>query len=971
MLASGKYNLNYRMKRTIKFLALLMAVLSSTSAMAVDAYEVMKITPAEGDVEGLQHFTITFDGLPVVVNEAAVPTIQKGGGATWEGRMRADDDGTTVIVDFDENLTASGHYFLNLPENSITVNGQRLLPLSLRYNIAGTMESFYEQITIDPAEGPVESLRNFTVSFPEYVGEINFLKRVTLTNTTTGTTYHANTIGVNYTALIYLDGEVTEAGEYVLTIPAGTVEFYTIDEEIKELTYHYTIEEQAPSFYEQITIDPAEGEVDLLQHFTVNLPLDVDRIAEGSVATLTNTTSDSVRQASLTAQGSNVHIDFDTEAAEAGRYTLSIPEGTIVIDALGEQVHELTFNYLIPETGMPDFTINPPEGELYMLQYFTIAYGQHVVVDEDVHPVLTNDDSGEEFPCNLLEIGGNAVIYKEYPLSDTGRYTLSVPAKCIMIEATGQTNPEMVFRYAVVEKDVYIPPVIEAQPEGEVRLYQRSGGLVREAEKEDAAEDDEHPYEIVFERQAGVLSIVFGEDNKVYIQRPVSWTYYDGWIEGTLGEDGKTITVPMGQYVAYARSLEMAVQVGIFSYDESLNTYVYNPSVEELTYTINDDGSITQNGTDANTVLGVMNRAFGQNFQYLDYEWLQSGDFASLYTPINEVPETPPAGMETETYYLTTAINDGMQWDPYRKKVNVGFEGDNVWIQGISEYLPNSWIKGVCVGNTVTFANPQLLGTNDIMFYFKCAEFNPLDGSTAQKDMVLTIDEMGTMRTYDYIFITVDKENLEFVNYYQGLTLSQYPDALIHAPQDLPVKEYVFSYVTQYDVNRPKVEDSHTVYVGFNEDVVYIRGLWPGLPNSWVAGRIRDGKIVMPLPEYMGEFYQEYMGTYPIYLGTFDMSNGQVLRELAFDYNEDTGEFSNMLMPLSIGINKTGYLSLQDYSDLVFTPVNSSVRDLKADADGQVEYYDLQGRRLNDISTATGIIIVKNADGSVTKLLKH
>ena len=163
-----------------------MAVLYGTSAFAVvDPYEALQITPAEGVVTSLQHFTITFADLPVVVNEDAVPTLQKGGGATLEGHMAADGDGKTVLVDFDEACTLSGQYYLNLPEGSLTVNGQRLLPLTLRFSIEGTVESFYEQITIDPAEGEVKSLQNFTISLPQYVSEIVYGSRAELINTTT------------------------------------------------------------------------------------------------------------------------------------------------------------------------------------------------------------------------------------------------------------------------------------------------------------------------------------------------------------------------------------------------------------------------------------------------------------------------------------------------------------------------------------------------------------------------------------------------------------------------------------------------------------------------------------------------------------------------------------------------------------------------------------------------------------------
>ena len=950
---------------------LVVGLYSSTANAVVDPYEVMAVTPAEGTVDSLQHFTITFADLPVTVNESAVPTLEKGGGATIEGTMRADEDGKTVIIDFDECCTASGHYFLNIPENSLVVNGQRLLPMTLRFDISGTTESFYEQITINPAEGTVESLQNFTVSLPEFVGEIEYGMRATLTNNTTGKTWRAEMYDVRYSVLMYFPEEVTEAGEYTLTIPAGAIIIYTMEEPVHELNFHYTIEGgSVQQFYDQITIDPSEGFEEALQRFTITFPTAVDSIADGSVATLSNISKGHTWQTTMSADGNQVTMDFGHQIEESGRYALTIPAGSVIVNALGEEMRMLRFEYTIAGTGMPDYTINPPEGELYILQNFTLAYGEKVEVLESIHPVLTNDSTGEERLCNMMEIGENAVVYLEYPISVVGHYTLTIPAGCIMVQATGQLNPEMVFHYSVIEKDIYIPPVIEAQPDGELHLYMRSGRIVREVERE-GAQEGEDLYELTYGDQEGVLSFVFADSNKVYIQRPVSWTYYDGWVEGTLSEDGKTITVPMGQYIAYTKSLEMAVQVAMFAYDEERDSYFYDDSIQEVTYTINDDGSITLNGTDMNLVLGTMNRAFGQNFQYLDYEWLQAGDFGSVYLPIDEAPLTPPADMEMETYYMTTAINDGYAWEPYRATVNVGFYGNEVWLQGISEYLPKAWIKGESQGNTVTFRNPQLLGSNDVLFYFKCAYFNPLDGSTDQKDMVLTFNDARDLTTFDYIFITVDKDQLYFVNYYQGLTLSKHPDALLQAPEDIELKEYEFSYRTQYSANRPQVDDSHTVKVGFTNEYVYIQGLWPGLPEAWVAGVLKNGKIDFTLPQYMGRYEEEYAGTYPIYLGTFDKTNGSVLSHVVFDYDSRTGVFSNATMPFSIGINKTGYLSLQDYFNLTFTPVGSSVEEVKVDANGPVEYYDLQGRRLTNITNATGIVIVKHPDGTATKVLKR
>jgi hypothetical protein len=265
------------MKQTLRLLVLMITVLYSASAFAVvDPYEVMEITPAEGEVTSLQHFTITFAGLPVVVNEQAIPTLQKGGGATYEGSMRADEAGTSVIVDFDVCCTASGQYFLNLPEGSLTVNGQHLLPLTLRFIINGSIESFYEQITIDPAEGQVESLQYFTISLPEYVGEIEYGKMATLTNTTTGATYQAEMFDVGFNVLVYFGEEITEAGNYTLTIPSGSIIIYTLGEDVHEFNFNYTIAGGA---------DFIVGDVDNSGHLSIaDVTALIDLLLSGGVA---------------------------------------------------------------------------------------------------------------------------------------------------------------------------------------------------------------------------------------------------------------------------------------------------------------------------------------------------------------------------------------------------------------------------------------------------------------------------------------------------------------------------------------------------------------------------------------------------------------------------------------------------------------------------------------------------------------
>lgn len=198
---------------------------------------------------------------------------------------------------------------------------------------------------------------------------------------------------------------------------------------------------------------------------------------------------------------------------------------------------------------------------------------------------------------------------------------------------------------------------------------------------------------------------------------------------------------------------------------------------------------------------------------------------------LNENPLTPPEGLETESFYLTTANFDGIEWEPYSATVQMGIDGNDVWLQGISKFLPEAWVKG----------------------------------------------------------------------------------------------------------------------------------------------HIDGGKLVIDLPQYMGDYEEEYSMAYPIFFTAFDESTGLLCPQVTFDYDQGTGSFINVSLPFSVGINKTGYLGLQDFFGAELSPVNkvSGIAVLEADDAGPVQYYDLQGRRLEDVSSARGIVIVKKGDGSVSKVLKR
>ena len=510
-------------------------------------------------------------------------------------------------------------------------------------------------------------------------------------------------------------------------------------------------------------------------------------------------------------------------------------------------------------------------------------------------------------------------------------------------------------------EDVY---VIEEQPEGTLVIYNRDGYAVREVRNEDGNEDD--PYQIIVEKQTATINIVYGKNGKVYMLHPVSnLTAYDGWIEGTVSEDGKTITVPMMQYIGYAKSFDMGVQIAMFKYDSENDTYVYDESVKEITYTIGDDGTITQNGTSKNLILGAMNRTFGDTFSYLDYEWIQEGDYASKYTLFSEELVSVPENLETEQFYLTTCEFNGSEWRPLTINGNIGFDGDDAYLQGIFSYMPQAWIKGKREGNTVTFPTQQFMGTYVVPIFFKGARV--VNGVANESDVVFTFDCNDTYTTTDYTYITTAKENFEYVTYYMGLTMSKHQDETISYSSE-STENYLFSYRSNIGEEGAMENGEHMVSVAFDDNKVYIKGLWEGLPDAWVVGQIEGDKLTFDLPQYLGIYTDEYTGEYPMYLTAFSTSSGELMSAVSFDYDAENKTFSKHNYPLSIGINKTGYLGIQDYYNCQFLTEALSVGNINA-ADTAIEsIYDAQGQRLNVMKR--GLNIVKMNDGTVRKIMK-
>jgi len=244
------------------------------------------------------------------------------------------------------------------------------------------------------------------------------------------------------------------------------------------------------------------------------------------------------------------------------------------------------------------------------------------------------------------------------------------------MQARGVSRSSLASRQKSPRKSLgLVTPPTEAPPE---TYYTASGKL--NVYTGDGWEDGE---------RETIQVIVDGSD--IYIAGLAFWVE-NAWIKGTI--DGTTATFPAAQQV---------------DDDESYPEWISG----------SDDGQticdVVFNFDQVAGVLECVTTYIGE---------CSAEDGFSVYAYWNQPTFTrdEPAGPEL------VVLPDGLEILPYAmsydegsKGINVAVDGNDVYFQGMSQYLPEAWVKGTKDGNLVTFPAMQYMGdygNNGSSFFF-------------------------------------------------------------------------------------------------------------------------------------------------------------------------------------------------------------------------------------------------------------
>lgn len=454
--------------------------------------------------------------------------------------------------------------------------------------------------------------------------------------------------------------------------------------------------------------------------------------------------------------------------------------------------------------------------------------------------------------------------------------------------------------------------------------------------------------------------VVFAYDGYVYIKNLFSMVTADTYFRGEYTETGDIeFKLPQTLYA------ESDPDYGDSWYDLTL---VYSPNLEEevpepvtennsITFAVNyEDYSMKMNPLPEGTSLSLyMNGIMWYGFSETAISLTLGGDDKGGV----ELPE----GVESKPYsYIYDSSSFGFppldEKPDFGYRVNVAFDGDDVYLGGVFVDAPDSWIKGRKEGNKLIFPGKQYIGTmyGVLDFYLMFAKWS-LD---SRDGLELLPEDTEFTLEYDEVaetLKTVDKDIIMLMNA---------SDEEVYALQMVEDPIYVY---------QPDASGSPMAPWGLD----YEQGKSYGRLDMNIPNVTEDGVLL-----YSDNMY------YNIYL------DGQLQTFYAdenSDFKEDTSDIPYTMNETSIvrvkyaswhemiisavGFETIGVQSVnvwngeKYYSPLTTLNINTGeittgIETISEPAgEASVSYYDLSGRKVTN--PAGGIYVVRKtySDGTV------
>lgn len=306
-----------------------------------------------------------------------------------------------------------------------------------------------------------------------------------------------------------------------------------------------------------------------------------------------------------------------------------------------------------------------------------------------------------------------------------------------------------------------------------------------------------------------------------------------------------------------------------------------------------------------------------------------------------------PEGLVTEDYALDVRgyVAGQEDWEDEKiyQTVQVGFDGTDVYIQGLSYWMPEAYVKGTLQDGQIVVPNCQYMGEDDYGYknYFMSYVWSEEDVNYVPSDYALfyyDVETRSIVMDEEYMYAETDDPTSDILyDYWYSVTLTPgeavEPEA-VEVPENLVVTEYKMSATSVGSSSEDDSDESNGdeegsietkaysthVMVGFDGNDVYIQGLSEWLPEAWVKGTLSgDGKTVtIPSGQYLGKYEMELFGVSDYLFISAANSETEEYEDIVFTYDTDAKTFSTAQDVLVLNDVDDTY---EWYNDITLTPV--------------------------------------------------
>ena len=462
-------------------------VLAPTNTFAFES-----TTPADNaNLLELSTVKVTYADVPTLATEGAsvnVINTETSTAVTTATVAYDAEDWNSVVFTLAAAITTPGTYTLTIPDefiwnsqynesaedNGVSQGATYTPATTLTFTVIGPIAP----VSITPEDqSEVESFTSATITFEEDV-TYDELIEVTIAQRN-GLYYQKATVSVDgATVTVSAPEEITEAGTYAISVPAGA--FSTTDGRTNEaFTTMFTITEPAgpADTFVYTSVVPADGsEVAELSSITVTYPQWVCDYINETPFNVVDAESNVVTTASLTYNDNweDVVIVLEEPITAEGTYTITVPAGYIYSNegydpsAADKGVSngaiynpEFTLTYTVKAASEPINTfvyksVDPAnESVVKELGDITITFPANVANEVTKTPInVINTEDGSTVTTATLGFplgeGHDKVVLKlAEAVKTNGTYTITVPEGYIYDYDEAICNPEFTLTYTV------------------------------------------------------------------------------------------------------------------------------------------------------------------------------------------------------------------------------------------------------------------------------------------------------------------------------------------------------------------------------------------------------------------------------------------------------------------------------------------------------------------------------------------